>query len=137
MVRNDLGGYLFPIVGSTFSSLRPQSGGNAVYSGSRVDSADRRPIHNGGRWHQRSADPADDASWNNRVSLFVELHSGAKQRILHIHSAAADRYDRHFLRDGYVPVLCVLGSDAGPDVFPALKMWCRKSPVCCHHILPL
>ena len=97
---------------------RPELGGGAVGDLHGLDPEPRGQVqHRHGR-HQPGHGAADHPSGVHRGVVLVHLHQRTPQGVRHLDPGHAVQHDGRVHHPGHVPVLPVLGSDAGADVLP-------------------
>ena len=103
----------------------------------RLDSLDRRALLAGHRRHQLPAGDAHHAAGRDLDSFFLERHQDADEGVLHSLPAAAGGHAGRFHVAGFFPLLPVLGSDAGADVFPDRRLGQRPPAVRRDQVFPV
>ena len=101
---------------------------------------DRLPAHPLSRRPGRLepvAGAADHAAHAHRGAGVMEVHRPSRQRIFRVPDPARIRADRRIRFDRPVPVLRVLGSLSGPDVFPHRHLGPRPAHLRDRQVLPV
>ena len=124
---------LVPGSGSSASSPASSSSRARPATGS----LDRRGLRPGHRRHFVPADHAHHASGMDLDPLLLDRHRESRQGILHLVSGSPDRHARRLHGAGFLPLLRVLGSHAGPHVLADRDLGRPAQTLRRHQVFPL
>ena len=111
-----------------FHKYNPAQPGYQFVEQYQLDSAIRNFLSPRYRWPQPGAGGADhDPHLAVTALLRWRRYRPSPARVLLLHARARDRPARHAARGRPVPLLCVLGADAVPDVFPDRHLGTRPA----------